>query len=96
MIIQQSKNSSIAAEPTVSCGAESVSIDLQTSRAFSGRIFVKGYSQDPNCALQGSGAKVHGFSINFDQVSLSAKDIGAGVTSVLSLWHCAQLAEFAI
>ncbi|KAI6225526.1 Cuticlin-1 [Aphelenchoides fujianensis] len=50
----------LVGEPTVSCGAESVSIDLQTTN----------YSQDPNCALNGSGGKVHGFSINFDQCGL--------------------------
>ncbi|CAD5223458.1 unnamed protein product [Bursaphelenchus okinawaensis] len=57
-------------EPVVTCGAESVSIDFTTSREFSGRIFVKGYSQDTSCSLNGSGAKIHGFSINFDQCGL--------------------------
>lgn len=32
----------LVAEPVVSCAAESVSLDFQTTRPFGGRIFVKG------------------------------------------------------
>jgi hypothetical protein len=65
-----------------------VSIDLQTTRPFGGRIFVKGYSQDANCMLNGSGAKVHGFSINFDQCGLrrtrELNGVGVSATVVVS------------
>ncbi|KAI6237405.1 Cuticlin-1 [Aphelenchoides besseyi] len=78
----------LVGEPSVSCGAESVSIDLQTTKSFSGRIFVKGYSQDANCMLNGSGGKVHGFSINFDQCGLrrtrELNGVGVSATVVIS------------
>ncbi|KAI1719556.1 zona pellucida-like domain-containing protein [Ditylenchus destructor] len=82
-------------EPSVTCGADSLSIDFQTQKAFTGRIFVKGYSQDKNCQLTKLPAggtesyatandrvndRVMGFSINFSQCGLRRNREMSGVS----------------
>uniref|UniRef100_A0A914Z254 ZP domain-containing protein n=1 Tax=Panagrolaimus superbus TaxID=310955 RepID=A0A914Z254_9BILA len=63
-------DNSIIGDPTVNCLSDRLSVDLKTAKAFGGRVFVKGFSQDSNCNIVGDGAAAFDFSINFDNCGL--------------------------
>uniref|UniRef100_A0AC35G1U6 ZP domain-containing protein n=1 Tax=Panagrolaimus sp. PS1159 TaxID=55785 RepID=A0AC35G1U6_9BILA len=63
-------DNSILGDPTVNCLSDRLSVDLKTAKAFGGRVFVKGFSQDSNCNIVGNGASAFDFSINFDNCGL--------------------------
>uniref|UniRef100_A0A915DT32 ZP domain-containing protein n=1 Tax=Ditylenchus dipsaci TaxID=166011 RepID=A0A915DT32_9BILA len=84
-------DNSLSDDPAVTCGVDSLSIDLQTKKSFTGRIFVKGFSQDRNCQLMADGkSKVMGFSINFESCGLRRNREMNGVsisTTVVVSFH---------
>ena len=64
-------------DPTVNCLSDRLSVDLKTAKAFGGRVFVKGFSQDSNCNVVGDGATSFDFSINFDNCGLRrSREVG--------------------
>ncbi|KAH7710184.1 CUT-4 protein, partial [Aphelenchoides avenae] len=80
----------LISEPSVQCGSHSLSIDLETVGPFTGRIFVKGYSQDAGCRMAGDGSSKNAFSIHFDQCGLRRTREPTGVsisTTVVVSFH---------
>ena len=63
-------DNSMVGDPAINCLSDSLSIDLKTAKAFGGRVFVKGFSQDSNCNLVGDGKSKFDFSIGFDNCGL--------------------------
>ena len=63
-------DNSMVGDPAINCLPDSLSVDFKTAKAFGGRVFVKGFSQESNCNLIGNGKSSFDFSIGFDNCGL--------------------------
>ncbi|KAK0395494.1 hypothetical protein QR680_001307 [Steinernema hermaphroditum] len=83
-------DNNLTGEPVVNCGSDSISLDLVTSKEFSGKIFVKGYSQDAECMRLGGNGKAERFEIKFDHCGMRRSRELNGVsisTTVIISFH---------
>uniref|UniRef100_A0A914HIU3 ZP domain-containing protein n=1 Tax=Globodera rostochiensis TaxID=31243 RepID=A0A914HIU3_GLORO len=61
----------LSADPIVHCGVDSMLLDIRTQRPFWGRVFVKGFSQQPECQLLGNGTMTaFKFGVQFERCGL--------------------------